>query len=408
MRWIITLMFVLTATNVYGQEWNRFRGPNGDGVSPAKFPTTWSDKDYLWTAKLPGHGHSSPIFWQDHVYVTSADNKSGQRFVLCLNAKDGKALWQREFANAAYKTHKRNSIATSTPTVDAERLYLAWATPERLTVQALHRTTGKDVWTIDLGKYVSQHGFGASPILYNDLLILSNEQDKKGWLHAFDAKTGKEIWKVNRDSGNATYSAPCIYQPGNRPAEIVFTNWQHGITGVDARTGKVNWELSCFEPKKQERAIASPIIAGDLVIGTCGFVTGQKHFVAVRPGNDGKAQEIWRIEKAVAYMPTPIVLGKRIFSCSELGVCNCIDAATGKVIWQERLDNEFSASPVLAGSAIYCVANDGEVYVVEAADAFKLLGRSRLGGATQCTPAIGAGVMVFRADGRLAAIGALK
>lgn len=408
MRWLMIAMAVSVPTLLHAQEWNRFRGPNGTGVSSEKFPLQWTDKDYRWTAKLPGRAHSSPVAWGDHVYVTSSENKSGTRYALCLSAKDGSTVWQRTFEDASYKMHKRNSIATSTPCVDAERLYLAWATPENFVVQAVDRLTGKDAWKVNLGKYVSQHGFGASPILYEDLLILSNEQDKKGSLHALDTRTGKEVWKLPRNSGNATYSAPCVFAPKGRDPEIIFTNWQHGITAVEPRTGKVKWEISCFEPNKQERAIASPIIAGDMVIGTCGFVTAQKHFVAVRPTNDGKAKEVWRIEKAVAYMPTPIVKGNRIFACSELGIMSCIDVADGKVIWQERLDNQFSGSPVLAGNAIYCPANDGEVFVVEASDTFKVLGRSRLGEPTQSSPAIAAGALIFRTEGRLVAIGAVK
>jgi outer membrane protein assembly factor BamB len=403
MRWIIAFLLLVAAT-AHAQEWNRFRGPNGAGVSPDKFPIQWTEKDYLWSIALPGRGHSSPVAWQDHFYVTSAEDKTGKRFVTCVNAKTGTTIWQREFEDKGYAMHKRNSIATSTPTVDNERLYLTWSTPANYVVQALDRKTGKDVWTKSLGKYVSQHGFGASPIVYENLLILTNEQDKKGSLHALDAKTGAEVWKIARNSGNATYSAPCIYQPPGRAAEIIFTNWQHGITAVEPSTGKIKWEISCFEPKKAERAIVSPIIAGDLVIGTCGFVTAQKHFVAVRPTNDGGVKEVWRIEKAVAYLPTPVVKGDRIFACSELGVMSCIEAATGKVIWQERLDNQFSSSPVCAGNVIYCTANDGEVFVIDASDTFKLLGRSLLPAGTQSTPAITAGVMVFRAEGRLVAL----
>ena len=405
MRWLGTITLMFAASVASAQEWNRFRGPNGVGVSPIKLPVEWTEKDYLWKVKLPGRGHSSPITWQDHVYVTASADKAGKRFVLCIDVKDGKTLWTREFDDASYKMHKRNSIATSTPCVDDERLYLTWSTPAHYVVQALERKTGKDAWKIDLGPYVSQHGFGASPILYEDLLILTNEQDKGGSLHALDTKSGKEVWRLPRNSGNATYSAPCIYQVGNRPAEIVFTNWQHGITAVEPRSGKVKWEISVFEPKKQERAIASPIIAGDMVIGTCGFVTAQKHFVAVRPTNDGKAKEVWRIEKSVAYMPTPVVKGNRIFACSELGIMSCFDVADGKVLWQERLDSQFSASPICAGDALYCASNDGEVFVVEASDTFKLLARNRLGEPTQSTPAIVAGRIIFRTNGHLMALG---
>src|SRR6185503_2654611 len=107
-----------------------------------------------------------------------------------------------------------------------------------------------------------------------------------------------------------------------------------------------------------------------------------------------KAKEVWRIEKAVAYLPTPVVKDNRIFICSELGIMSCVDVANGKVLWQERLDNNFSASPVCAGNVVYCTADDGEVIAVEASDKFKVVGRSRLPGATQSTPAITAGVMI--------------
>ena len=408
MRCILLLFTVLATGLVHADEWNRFRGPNGAGVSDERFPIQWTDKDYAWKVKLPERGYSSPVAWQTHVYVTSANKKSGERHVLCIDAETGKTAWQRAFPDNSYKMHKRNSIATSTPTVDADRLYLAWATPQQYIVQALDRLTGKNIWQIDLGSYTSQHGFGVSPILFEDLLILANEQDKKGSLHAVEAKTGKKVWTIQRNSGNATYSTPCVYRGTDGKAALIFTNWQHGITAVEPRSGKVLWETSVFEPGKQERAIASPIIAGDLVIGTCGFVSAQKHFVAVRPTADGKVKEVWRMEKAVAYMPTPIVKGNRIYCCSELGIFTTLDAKTGKVIWQERIDGEFSASPILADDAIYCPANDGTVYVVQASDTYKLLGKSSLGEATQSTPTIAGGRLIFRTDTHLMALRAIK
>jgi outer membrane protein assembly factor BamB len=266
---------------------------------------------------------------------------------------------------------------------------------------------GKVVWENDHGPFKSQHGFGVSPIVHDGLVILPNDQDNGGSILAVEAATGKLRWNVPRRPKNATYSTPCVYQREGRPAEIVFTNWQHGVTAIDPKTGKTTWELSVFDVDKQERAIASPVIAGDLILATCGFVTAQKHFVAVRPPDgDGKPKEVWRIEKAVSYLPTPLVKGDLVFLCSELGFATCLRAKTGEVVWRERVGGNFSASPVCVGERIYCVANDGTVVVLAAADKFQVLAKNTLGEPTQCTPAVSGGRMFLRTEGHLMAVGA--
>ncbi len=245
--------------------------------------------------------------------------------------------------------------------------------------------------------------------LFKDLLILPNEPDGNGSIVAVKTATGQQKWKTPRHGKNATYSTPCVYRPKDRAPELIFTNWQHGITALDPQTGQVNWESSVFAPTKQERAISSPVIAGDLVLGTCGFVTGQKHFVALRPyAADGKAQEVWRQEKAVSYLPTPLVKGAWIFCCSEQGIGTCLHAATGKVLWQERLGGTFSASPVCVGERIYCVSDTGKVVVLAATDTFDVLAENQLGEAIQSTPALAKGRIYFRTESQLISLGGKK
>lgn len=404
--WIIVISPVLLAA----QEWPRFRGPNGAGHGNADVPLRWTAEDYNWSVTIPGTGHSSPVLWGNRLFLTSGDADSGKRIAVCIDADTGRTLWKQEEEGGSYKKHNRNSFATSTPAVDAERLYLAWATPNQLVVEALDHD-GKQVWKTPLGPFKGGHGFGVSPIVVEGMVILPNDQDGGGSLLGLDAQTGKVVWKVARKSGNATYSTPCVFKPADGSALVIFTNWQHGVTAVEPGTGKVAWDLSVFSVDEKERAIASPVVAGELILGTCGFVTKQKHLVAIHPGDPRqgvKPREVWRYEKAVSYMPTPLVRGEHIYLCSEKGIASCLEAATGKVIWEERLDGSFSASPVCAGDRLYCVSDSGDVFVLQASPAYKLLGRNRLGEPTQATPAIAQGRLYLRTETKLISIGGKK
>ncbi len=398
---IVTLL--LASLSASADDWPRFRGPNGTGVSEAKLPATWTDKDIAWKTDLPGSGHSSPVIAGGRVFVTAADAKTGTRFVVCMTLADGKTAWTKKVDAKKYPSHARNSFATSTPTADAERVYCLWTTPEKVVVVA-YTHIGELAWEVDLGAYKGNHGGGVSPILVGGVLIVANDQDNGGSVIGLDAKTGKELWNVPRKGKNATYSTPCVFEAKGRPAEVVLTNWTLGVTSLDPKTGKQNWSAAVFDVATQERAIASPIAAGDLVLVTSGFVTGKKEFVALRVGPDS-AKEVWRRTREVAYMPTPLVKGERVYLCSEQGFATCLELATGKELWQERLAGTFSASPVCAGNNIYCVSDKGDVFVLAAKDSFEQLARVPLGGPSQATPAIAGGKIVFRTDKSLIAVG---
>lgn len=226
--------------------WPRFRGDNGDGIGDlANPPAMWTESDFAWRTELPGSGYSSPVVWGERLFVTSADATTGERFVLCLDASSGRTLWTMRFPGSTYHTHARNSYATSTPAVDAKHVYCCWAVPENYSVMALDHD-GKLVWETPLGPYKSQHGFGASPIVVQDMVIVGDEQDGSGSLVALSAADGAIRWRVPRRGKNATYSTPCVFQPHQQPPQVIFTNWQHGITSVDPAAGTKNWELSVF------------------------------------------------------------------------------------------------------------------------------------------------------------------
>jgi len=403
-------LFVLPITPTVAGEWPRFRGPNGSGISQATtIPVRWTEKDHNWKIKLPGIGHGSPVVWKDRLFLMAEENDGTSRIVLCVRTTDGKILWRRKFASRSHRKHRKNSYASSTPAVDEKHVYVAWGTPKKLTLMALDHD-GRVQWEQDLGPVKGGHGFAASPIVFRDLVVLSNDQNGRSSLIAVDRMTGKVRWNVPRRSERLTYSTPCIYERKDRPAELIFTNWRHGITAVDPKTGRTNWEISVFDQSSKERAIGSPVVAGELIVGTCGFVKNPKHAVVVRPGDGEKpktVKEIFRIERNVPHIPTPLVYKDRLYLWADNGVVACADM-TGKILWRKRVGGNFFASPVCVNGRLYSVNEKGNVVVLATGDEFQLLAKTPLGEPCQSTPAVANGAMFLRTESHLISVGGKK
>lgn len=388
-----------------GQNWPRFRGPNGQGIGQATtIPVKWTEKDYNWKVELPGGGHSSPVVWGEKIFVTSAEAKTAKRIILCLSAADGRTLWKREFESEVCHLNSLSSYAVTTPPVDAERVYFSWGTPDDCPVIVLDHN-GKEVWRRDLGPFKSQHGHGPSPTLFDGLLVVPSEQQEGSFLIALDAATGKTRWQVDRASAKAAYSTPCVYRPEGGLAQLIFTSTAHGVASIDPATGKVNWEAGDVFPL---RVVSSPVIVGDLILGTCGTGGRGRSIVAVRPpagGSGAKAQVAWEIRKDAPYVPTGVTRGDLVFVWSERGVVQCLRAATGKVVWRERVGGNYFGSPVRVGDRLYCISMQGDVVVLAAAEQFKLLAKNPLGERSQATPAVAGGWMYLRTTSHLISIG---
>ena len=228
------------------ENWPRFRGNNGDGRADFTIPPVWEKSDYRWSLDLEEEGHGSPSVWGNRVFLNTATDEGKTREVICVNAKSGKLEWSRAYPSKNHKTHRFNSFASSTPAVDAKRVYSVWGHSKELKVTA-HSQSGKLVWKRDLGGVTGGHGFAVSPIIFEDLLIVPNDQEKGGGSHyAMDSATGEIRWKVPRGSKRLTYSTPCIFTPPKGEPELIFTNWWLGFTSLQPKTGKKLWELSVF------------------------------------------------------------------------------------------------------------------------------------------------------------------
>lgn len=395
------------------QEWTRFRGPNGTGESETVLPATWTNDDYAWQVELPGRANSSPVLWGNKLFVLSADPETATRYVLCYDSETGKKLWSRDYPSTPHHLHTMSSYASCTPAVDADRVYVAWSTPASITFMALTHD-GEVAWKNDLGTWLSQHGFGTSPMIFEDLVILSNSQElkngakmvevpPKSYLMAFDRQTGEERWRTPRKTDNVAYSVPAIFQPKNGSPQLISTSTGSGLYAIDPHTGEELWTVPAFD----KRTVSSPVVKGDLIFGSTGSGGGGNYVAAVR--SDGKQAEVaFKLDKQAPYVPSVVGRGDMMFMMSDAGIATCIDLQSGKVHWQKRIGGTYSSSPVRAGNKIYSVNADGEVIVLAAEKEYEELGRVKLGEGTRSSPAIANGKIFFRTFSHLMALGNKK
>jgi outer membrane protein assembly factor BamB len=277
--------------------------------------------------------------------------------------------------------------------------------PAKYTVVALDHE-GREVWQRDLGPWVSQHGHGASPIVFEDLVIVPNDQDGKSFVVALDRKTGQVRWQTDRKSSRAAYATPCIYRPLSPSPEVILTSLACGMTGVDAKTGKVNWEIPDVFPAPK-RVVASPVVAGGLVLAQCGEGGSGVHVVAVRPppAAGEKPAVAWKVTRSPPYIPMPVIKGDRVFFWSDSGTASCVRLESGEEVWREKIGGTFYASPLCVGGRIYNISAKGEVVVLAAADQYELLARNNLGEKCHATPAVAGGRMYLRTWSHLMSIG---
>ena len=392
--------------------WTRFRGPNGTGLSDANIPSKWTEQDYNWKVKLPGGGNSSPVVWDDRIFVTCADDQSGKEMIVCLNTANGQARWQRDYTSHTFAHHPFNSYASGSPAVDQKHVFVCWSTPQELSLLALDHD-GHELWKKELGSFISQHGGGQSPMIYSNLVILTDlNEGPESYLFAFDVKTGNLAWKAPRKkSDKFSPSTPCVYEPKNGSPQLIFVSKAEGFIAVDPRNGHTIWKLpNVFD----SRPVASPFIADGLLICCSGDGPTGHMLVAVRPSDDGKSAEVaWELRRGVPYVPTPIARDGLLYYFTDNGILTCAQVQSGKTVWKQRLDGNFFGSPVICRDKIFCLSKEGDMFVLRTGEKFDLLAQNKLDmedpGARvpplSTTPAVAGGRMYVRTYTHLASVG---
>ena len=404
-----SVLFVLQSASA--QEWTRFHGPNGQGVSSLKsFPAEWSEENIVFKAELPGIGHSSPVLWGEKVFLLSADPETAERYVLCLDANSGKILWQHDYKSVTHKLHLRSSYASCTPVVDEDIVIFAWSDPQHTWVKA-YSHDGNQLWTKDLGTWASQHGFGTSPVIYKNKILLNASQANnklpegidpgESYFYAFEKESGEIIWKTPRGTASASYSVPAIYK-GVNGDEIICSNTVDGMYSLNPETGEENWAVKAFD----KRTVSSPLFSGGHIFGSTGSGGGGNYVAAIKPGKEPVVS--YKLDRSAPYVPTSVCLDELMFCFYDKGILSCLDTKTGEVYYQKRLDCAFSGSAIRVGGKLFCVDEEGIVHVIAASKEFKGLAKNPLGEDCRSTPAVSGGRMYIRTYSQLICVGAKK
>jgi outer membrane protein assembly factor BamB len=391
--------------------WPQWRGPNSNGstTTAKNLPVTWTQQEnVLWRSKMPSWSAATPIIWNDVIFVTSAEEgfvRLGERsalqtapdkiFLIAVNRKDGSIRWRQEIDSGNKLFRKQNSASPS-PITDGKYVWIVTGNGKF----ACLTMDGKPVWKRDIqgdyGKFGLNHGYASTPLLHGDRLYVQVLHgmltDDPSYVFAVDKNTGKTLWKVERPT-DAKQESPDNYATPqlvavNNGQQLVISGGDY-VTGHALDTGKELWRIGGFNPTDNgfNRTIASSVVIGPNVYTTS---TRGRPFIAFKAGGSGNItgkSEIWT-NNLGADVPTPTTDGKYIYVLNDIGIINCLDAATGKPVYEgQRIERgTYSSSPLLADGKLYCINEEGTTTVVEAGPTFKILGVSKLDSHTLATP----------------------
>jgi outer membrane protein assembly factor BamB len=417
-RRVITVLIalVLGTTSLAAEHWPQWRGPHLNGISTERnLPLRWSKTENVaWTLGLPEWSGSTPIVWDDHLFLNVAQGSDIHLWAIDRNT--GKRLWTRHLGDGNRKLMKQN-MSTPSPVTDGRHVWVMTGTG----VLKAFDFAGAEMWSRDIqaeyGRFGLMHGYGSSPLLLEDSLyvqvlhgMMTNDPS---YVLRIDKATGKTLWRVERPTrarveSPDSYTTPAVLRTGN-VTEIVITGGDV-VTGHDPATGREVWRADGLNPRDEGnyRIVASPVVYDDLLFAP----TRERPMLALAPGGRGdvtRSHVLWQFNNGPD-VPTPVTDGRYLYSINDRGIMYCLDARTGTIVYgPQRLRNAtYSGSPVLADGRIYITDEDGVTSVIQAGSTFSLLAENDLGDYTLSSPAISEGQIFIRTASALYAIGARR
>ncbi len=395
----------LFLNSAQGENWPAWRGPRGDGTSlEESAPIHWSaTSNIVWKTALPGEGHSSPIVWEDRLFLTTALKESQERVLLCLDRKSGKVLWQQTVLRAPLEAkNPQNSYASSTPATDGERVYVTFLDTKEVVVAA-YDFSGKQVWLVRAGQFYSQHGFSHTPVLFEDKVIVGCDSKAENFVIALGRADGRTHWKRARENPTQSYSPPLIREMAGR-IQMVLPG-DKAVTSYDPRKGRKLWVVD----GPSEDCVITPVYneKAGLVLSCSSWP--KRLLQAIKPDGEGNVTQskvVWSTAEGTPYVPSPISVGDWFFTSGfDTKEAFCFEAASGRILWRERMGLHH-ASPVAVNGLVYFLNDDGVMHVFKAGPKFELVAQNELGEKTYASPAVSEGQIFPRGFQNLYCIGA--
>ncbi len=420
MKTLLAISLAMLATDLRANDWPSWRGPNGDGKLPAdaEYPTEWSpEKNLLWRVELAAPGNSSPIVAGDRIFLTLTENGGRARSLICLDTRDGKQVWKKTVEYGAEDpTHKTNPHGAASPVTDGETVY-AWHGNAGLWAYDFE---GRERWHADLGTDYAHHwgDNAASPVIYRGALLIHAGPGVATRLMAVDRANGKTLWSrdlpeaasAKVDDFKGSWATPLLLENTGRMEMLIgLPKW---LTSFDPATGEELWRVAGLS----DLCYTNPLVGGGKAVYLCGYggpgiglslpgtrergdLTGSHRLWADPP--KGKNQNPQRIGSGQ-------IVGDHLYLLNEPGVMECLEVATGRSIWKERLGRKSWSSMNEVGDRLYVNDSSGTTFVIDPdPEGMRLLSTNPLGAnlSTNASPAFAGGRVYLRTDQALFAIG---
>ncbi len=388
------------------ESWPGWRGPRGDGTCLEQgVPTNWDPAGATWKTELPGQGHASAIAWGDRICTVTGLPASEERVVLCLDRATGKIVWQKTVVKGPLeKINKENSYASGTPVTDGDRVYVLFRVGDDIVVAAHSLATGDQLWLVRPGKHVGEWGYSNEPVLFKDKVIVDGEGKGNSFIVALNRTDGKTAWRVDRTHKGVSYSAPLIREMAGRVQMVQCGD--RCVTSFDPETGKVLWTVD----GPSDEFVSTPVYSEKAGLVYISSSWPKQTLLAIRPDGNGNVTNThiaWRDDKGAPYVPSLLVAGDYLLSVNNGGTAFCYEAATGKVLWQEKLGRHH-ASPVLVNGLALFVNDDGQVNVIRPGPKFERVAQYELGESCYASPAVSDGQVFVRGFKHLFCFGAKR